>query len=65
MENPFDVLRPATLAMIIADIDFSSGDAPLSHHAEMVRDACYESLCQSHGQDEADKMIAYAINQGY
>lgn len=65
MKHSLDMLRPSTLANIIADIDFASQGEPLTVYMEELRYSCYKTLCESHGEEQADNLIYQTMMEGY
>lgn len=63
--NPFEVLRPSTLAAIVADIDANLELTPSDHLVESVREACYQSLADNVGAETADELIAAELREGF
>lgn len=63
--NPFNVLRPSTLAAIIADIDANLQLTPSDNMIEGVREACYVALCDVWGSEEADREIARILREEF
>lgn len=61
--NPFDVLRPSTLAAIIADIDANQELVAGDRMTESVREACYQALVENQGHARADYLVAEAAKE--
>lgn len=61
--NPFELLRPSTLAAAIADIDSSLDDEPFTELVANVRQALYDALVYTVGPDDADTLIAEEAKQ--
>lgn len=63
--NPFEALRPTTLAAIVADIDANLELVPSNKIVERFREACYTALCDNWGPEKADAEIARIIAEEF